>query len=41
MRRSRFIQLRPTILATVFALLSALVVYGVALADGGAGPLPK
>jgi hypothetical protein len=41
MRRSRFNQLRPTIFATVFALLSALIVYGVALADGGAGPLTK
>jgi hypothetical protein len=40
MRRSRFMKLRPTIFATVFALLSALVVYGVALADGGAGPFP-
>jgi|NGEPerStandDraft_6_1074524.scaffolds.fasta_scaffold46364_2 hypothetical protein len=40
MRRSRFVQLRPTILATVFALLSALVVAGVALADGMGGPLP-
>jgi hypothetical protein len=40
MRRSRFVQLRPTIVATVFALVSALVVYGVAFADGAAGPLP-
>lgn len=40
MRRSRFTQLRPAIFATVFALLSALAVFGVALADGAAGPYP-
>lgn len=41
MRRSQFSHLRPAIFATVFALVSALVVFGVALADGGAGPFPK
>ncbi len=40
MRRSRLVQLRPTVLATMFALLSALIVSGVALADGMGGPLP-